>query len=390
MNTNQILRTLLVSACLCASAHAAKPLKVYILAGQSNMQGSAHMKTFAAMADDPQGAPLLGAITDKNGNPLVCENAWITYSTNRRGADVVLQGKFKVGYGFDEDRIGPEYGFGITLDKALEEPILIIKTAWGGKSLAVDFRPPSAGPYQPSPQEQERGNIPDPEKVGHYYREMLRFVKATLQDAGSIRKVVPGYTDAQGYELAGFAWFQGWNDMCNRHHIAQYTDNMIHFIRDVRKDLDAPKLPFVVGVLGVYGTDPDARKFDKGLPVTAFRKTQFAAVAQYDQRVEPRYQGHVTAVDSGPFYDLELSDIYWKRRLVGNWKQRLRKGEMTAAQFKEECARYGFGDGELTAAEQRNWDRRSSNAEYHYLGSGRTFVQIGKAFAGAMLEMETP
>jgi hypothetical protein len=388
MNTNRILKTLLVTACLCAGAQAAKPLKVYILAGQSNMQGSAHMKTFAAMADDPESKPLLREITDQNGNPVVCGNAWITYSTNRRGADVVLQGKVKVGYGFDEERIGPEYGFGIALDNALEEPVLIIKTAWGGKSLAVDFRPPGAGPYQPSAQEKERGNIPDPGQVGHYYREMMRFVRATLKDAGSIGKIVPGYTDAQGYELAGFAWFQGWNDMCNRHHIAQYTDNMIHFIRDVRKDLDAPQLPFVVGVLGVYGTDPDARKFDKGLPVTAFRKTQFSAVVQYDQRVEPRYRGHVTAVDSGPFYDLELSDIYWKRRLVGGWKQRLRKGEMTAAQFREECARYGFGDGELTAAEQRSWDRRSSNAEYHYLGSGRTFVQIGQAFAKALLEMK--
>jgi alpha-galactosidase len=33
------------------------------------------------------------------------------------------------------------------MDAALAEPVLIIKAAWGGKSLHTDFRPPSAGPY---------------------------------------------------------------------------------------------------------------------------------------------------------------------------------------------------------------------------------------------------
>ena len=94
------------------------------------------------------------------------------------------------------------------------------------------------------------------------------------------------------------------------------------------------------------------------------------------------------AVDSGPYYELELSDIYWKRRLTGDWKQRVKQGEMTPEKFKEECARYGFGDGELTEKEQSTWDRCASNAEYHYLGSGKTFVRFGKALAEAMLEME--
>ncbi len=67
--------------------------------------------------------------------------------------------------------------------------------------------------------------------------------------------------------------FRDGNDMCNRHHISQYTDNMIHFIVDVRRDFESPNLPFIVGVLGVYGTDPDSRRFDKGLPVTTFSKS---------------------------------------------------------------------------------------------------------------------
>ena len=365
-----------------------KPLKVYILAGQSNMQGSAHKSTFAAMGDDPKTANLLSKVLDQNGDPIVCDNSWITCLTKRGDADTVLNGKVKVGYGFDDERIGPEYAFGLFMDKALDEPILIIKTAWGGKSLAVDFRPPGAGPYKPSVTEKQQGNVPEKEKVGHYYREMIRYVQAILKDSESIRKIVPNYNEKQGYELAGFVWFQGWNDMCNRHHIEQYTENMIHFIRDVRSELDTPTMPFIVGILGVYGTDPDSRKFDKGLPVSAFRKTQFAAVEQYDGKVEAPYRGNVIAVDSGPFYELELSDIYWKRRLTNDWKRRVKQGEMTPVEAREERVRYGFSDDELTAQEQRTWDRCASNAEYHYLGSGKTFIRFGQALADAMLAIE--
>lgn len=367
---------------------AKKPLKVYILAGQSNMQGSAHKSTFAAMGDDPMTAKLLSEILDKNGDPVVCNKAWISYLTKGSEGDTTLHGKVGVGYGFDNERIGPEYAFGLYMDKALKEPILIIKTAWGGKSLAVDFRPPSAGPYEPSLKEKERGSVPDSEKVGLYYREMIRHIQTTLKDAESIKEIVPGYTAKQGYELSGFIWFHGWNDMCNRHHLEQYTENMIHFISDVRKEFDRPTLPFIVGILGVYGTDPDSRKFDKTLPVTDFRKTQFAAVEQYDQKVEARYRGNVIGVDSGPFYELELSDIYWKQRLTNSWKHRVKQGEMTPEDMSKEGAIYGFTDDGLTEKEQSTWDRCASNAEYHYLGSGETFIRFGQALAEAILEMD--
>ncbi|MEN8771959.1 MAG: sialate O-acetylesterase [Akkermansiaceae bacterium] len=366
----------------------AKPLKVYILAGQSNMQGSAHKKTFAAVGDDPKTAPLLREILDAKGEPIESQNAWVACRTNRRGEVSTLLGKVKVGYGFDDERIGPEYGFGLFMDWSMEEPVLIIKTAWGGKSLAVDFRPPGAGPYQPSEREKQNGKEFSEEEVGHYYREMIAFVKETLDDEVSIKKVVPEYEKKDGYELSGFVWFQGWNDMCNRHHIAQYTENMIHFIADVRREFESPQLPFIVGVLGVYGTDPDSRRFDKGLPVTAFRKTQFEAVKQYDSKVDSKLRGNVIAVDSGPYYELALSDIYWKRRMTGEWKRRLKKGEMTREDYERECAKFAFGDGEITAEEQAAWDRCASNAEYHYLGSGKTFIRFGKVLAEAMLEIE--
>ncbi len=389
VSIKRIVMAAVLSVLLSSTLVAAKkPLKVYILAGQSNMQGSAHKSTFVAMGDDPMTASLLREILDKNGDPVVCDKAWITYLTQGHEGDTTMHGKVGVGYGFDKERIGPEFAFGLFMDKALDEPILIIKTAWGGKSLAVDFRPPSAGPYEPSLAERERGNIPDKDKVGHYYREMMQYIQETLKDAESIRKIVPKYNARQGYELSGFVWFQGWNDMCNRHHIEQYTENMINFISDVRKELHAPTLPFIVGILGVYGTDPDNRMFDKSLPVSDFRKVQFAAVEQFDMKVAAQYRGNVKAVDSGPYYELGLSDIYWKRRLTNEWERKVKEGKMTPDQAMKERERYGFTDGGLTAEEQFIWDRCASNAEYHYLGSGKTFVRFGKALAEAMIEME--
>jgi hypothetical protein len=109
---------------------------------------------------------------------------------------------------------------------------------------------------------------------------------------------------------------------------------------------------------------------------------------EYDVKVAPEYRGKLIAVDSGPFYELALSEIYWKRRMTGEWKRRLKNEEMTQEEYLKECAKFEFGDGEITAEEKRTWDRSSSNAEYHYLGSGKTFVRFGKALAEAMLDLE--
>jgi hypothetical protein len=124
------------------------------------------------------------------------------------------------------------------------------------------------------------------------------------------------------------------------------------------------------------------------MPVSDFCKAQFTVVEQYDQKVEAQYRGNVIAVDSGPYYELALSDIYWKHRLTNEWKWRIKQGGMTRSEARKERERIGFGAGGLTKKEQRIWNRGASNVEYHYLGSGKPFVRLGKAFAEAMLKME--
>jgi len=203
-----------------ASQAAAKPLKLFILAGQSNMQGHVNVSTFDSMADDPKTAPILKEMRDANGKPRVCDKVWIS-SIGCTGDDTTEQkGQVTAGFGASTDEIGPEFTFGIYMEKLLGEPILIIKTSWGGKSLHTDFRPPSAGPYVWSDYElkqcKNRGDDLEKDKAdkvkatGVYYRLMIEHVRKVL---ANINRVVPGYNPTQGYELAGFVWFQGFNDL---------------------------------------------------------------------------------------------------------------------------------------------------------------------------------
>jgi hypothetical protein len=113
-------------------------------------------------------------------------------------------GPLTVGYGARAELIGPELGFGTVVGNALEEPVLLIKCAWGGKSLAVDFRPPSAGPVPYSLGEKTDAALKDdPMIVGKYYRETLSLTKAAL---ANIKELVPGAADrplcARGVRLA--------------------------------------------------------------------------------------------------------------------------------------------------------------------------------------------
>ena len=84
------------------------------------------------------------------------------------------------------------------------------------------------------------------EGFGHYYRLMMTSVDETL---GKLETYAPKHK-SKGYEIAGFVWFQGFNDKFSDHSTSTYQENMAHFIRDVRKDLKLPKLPFVIGAMG--------------------------------------------------------------------------------------------------------------------------------------------
>jgi len=102
--------------------------------------------------------------------------------------------------------IGPELGFGHVLGTFHDEQVLLIKTAQGNRSLGFDFRPPSSGRTDP-----------DNKFESVEYKLMVEGVRKTLDN---IDKVVPGYK-GQGYEIAGFVWFQGHKDSYTEESIAE-------------------------------------------------------------------------------------------------------------------------------------------------------------------------
>jgi alpha-galactosidase len=331
------IAAILTLALLAASGAHAKPLKVFILAGQSNMEGPASVTTFDFIGDDPATAPMLKMMRGPDGKPTVCKDASISYLTGANDKNFSLQGKLTAGYGSmwgldptkPGDRIGPEFTFGLTMDAALDEPILIIKAAWGGKSLHTDFRSPGSGPYQLSsfqlenypkqdghgiPKDFEEWKVEKARTTGHYYRLMMGHVKKVLADP---KQVVADYDPAQGYELAGFVWLQGFNDMVDSHVYPKqnqpdrfdlYSELLAQFIRDVRKDLSSPKLPFVIGVMGVGGLK------DQSADTLTFRRAMAAPAAM------PEFQGNVMAVETAPFWSDELGVIDAKRAQISQMR----------------------------------------------------------------------
>jgi alpha-galactosidase len=165
---------------------------------------------------------------------------------------------------------------------------------------------------------------------------MLDEINSTL---GNLKTLFPDYA-GQGYEIAGFVWFQGWNDMINAEYTAAYTTNLTHFIRDVRKDLKVPKLPFVIGQMGVDGVNPGdgGKKF----------KLAQAAVLEVAE-----FKGNVALVKTDVYWDTEAAAVFKK-----DWRKHIEE-----------------------------WNKVGSDYPYHYLGSARTMCQIGRAFAKAVLEL---
>lgn len=380
----------------------AKPLKVYILAGQSNMEGHAKVSTFPYIAKDPKTAAIYKEMVDSDGKPVVSKDVYISYLTNTGGwgntKPVEKNGPLKADFGAQKNgpKIGPEYTFGIYMNKLTKEPILLIKTAWGGKSLHTDFRSPSAGPFKFNEAhlkrlQRERKNLEkekaEKEKAtGKYYKLMIDHVKKVLKEP---KKYHPAYNEKDGYEIAGFVWFQGWNDMVdasiypNRNKkdcYSDYTELLATFIRDVRNELNAPEMPFVIGVLGVEGPTKDFKKEQlRYKHIHENFRDAMAAPAETDE-----FKGNVAAVYTEKFWDKELDKIDLKWR---NKQQELKKNKSMSQEERkkafDEFISKSFTDREIDLIKNAR-----SNHGFHYFGSAKILGQIGKAFAEAMNKME--
>lgn len=383
-----------------AAPSGAKPLKVFILAGQSNMQGHAKITTFEHIGMDPATKPMLAEMLGPDGKPKECERVWISSIGCSKGDTTEQTGKLTAGFGASAEKIGPEFTFGIYTEKSTDAPILLIKTAWGGKSLNTDFRPPGAGPYVFNETQlagfRKQGKdlaVIQAEKekaTGVYYRMMVEHVKKVL---GDIKRVVPEYEAAQGYELAGFVWFQGWNDLVDgstypNRAIAggydSYSSNFAHLIRDVRRELNAPNLPFVIGVLGVGGPTSEYGPGEQRYKSTHqnFRDAMAAPATM------PEFKGNVAAVLTEKYWDPELGAARAKDNSIRQQAKKLAaSAKLKPAEANADLEKMRM-EG-LTDRERLILEKGISNQEFHYLGSAKILGGIGKGLAEAMVELGT-
>ena len=378
---------------------AGEPLKIFILAGQSNMVGHARAHTIATLyaSDKPRDQELLGLVMKKasglsldtleeqldRGRKLDAltggisndkikalsegpeKKALETKVKKLKGAHEAYKqrvaaactvskrvyissiadgnrrsGKLGIGYGGSIDKIGPEYGFGLSVASRIDGPVLLIKTSWGGKSLHYNFRPPSAGPYALSEKEKSSDKADEIKKnAGLNYRMMHEAIHKVLDDLGSHH---PAYESDAGYEIAGFVWFQGFNDQFSPAFRDNYKDNMIAFIEDVRAEYEVPQMPFVIGVLGT------------GVTAEKVAENQVSVAQREAARQLGTKQG-VASVESYKEYSLYSNKVFQT-----GWPEH----------FHE-------------------WDTVGSDRPYHYLGSGAFFVRLGVAFADSMVHLMT-
>jgi hypothetical protein len=329
-----------------AEVKSSKKMKVFILAGQSNMEGKAKMELLNYQINAPETKEFFKHL-HKDGKYIERDDVWINFLDRR--------GKLTAGFG-SPNCIGPELEFGHVVGDRLEDQVLLIKTAWGGRSLGRDFRSPSAG--LPSDQylqqkldesnkrirqQNEKMNKKSPEMTldeikssyGKSYREMLAEIQTVLKD---LPARFPDYK-GQGYEIAGFVWFQGWNDLFDAEFTDNYAKNMAHFIRDVRKDLEHPNLPFVIGQMGQDGAEATGA-------IVKIKEAQ----ASIENVAE--FKGNVKVVKTDIFWDKKAAE------LVKHWRENI-----------------------------DDWKKVGSDFGYHYLGSAITYTKIGRAMGEAILEL---
>ena len=249
-----------------------KKVKVFIIMGQSNTleMGKVKGDKEGSLTYAVQNEKLYPFMVDDEGKWTVrkdVRNVHTQGSGGPKGRGGVRRNDWLT---VSAGKIGIETGIGHQLGNALEEPVLILKSSIGNRSLGWDLLPPGSPSYEfelevrdrknkttekktfvyagygQSPDKWEKGTEPKPIgwKAGVQYDGDIARAKDVLNDLG---KYYPG---AKGYEVAGFLWWQGDKDRYNAGHAAMYEKNLNNLIASLRKDFDAPKAKFVCATLG--------------------------------------------------------------------------------------------------------------------------------------------
>ncbi len=210
----------------------------------------------------------------------------------------VGQGPLKVG--IQGNTIGPELGFGWVMGDFHDEPVLLIKSSIGNRSLGWDILPPGSERYTlegqvyagyKDPQSSwPEGSEPQPGSwyAGKQYDEYTKAVHDVLNNFDTLFPQFKG----RGYEIAGFVWWQGHKDTGSPAHIARYEQNLVRLIKAWREEFKAPNAPWAIGTgCGSPGTEGAA---------LAVAEAQLAVSGESGKY--PEFKGNVKTVNTAPFW----------------------------------------------------------------------------------------
>jgi len=248
-------------------ADMSKPVKVFIIMGQSNTL------EMGKVAGDTEGS-LEYAVKNEELYPFMIddEGNWTTRGDVRNvhvmgsggpGRTSVKRNDWLTVSG---GRIGIETGIGHQLGNALDEPVLILKSSIGNRSLGWDLLPPGSESYEydltdkrtgetktyvyaghgQSPDKWEKGTEPQP--IG--WTAGIQYVGDVARAKEVLKNLDQYYPGATEYEVVGFLWWQGDKDRYNESHAAMYEKNLNALIAALRKDFNAPNAKFVCATLG--------------------------------------------------------------------------------------------------------------------------------------------
>ena len=146
---------------------------------------------------------------------------------------------------------GPELVLGHALGKAGYSATSLIKVAVGGTTLYVDWRSPLSGGT-----------------VGPLYTQLRSRIQSLKADPASVNPLCK----TQSCRWSAFVWFQGENDSFNKANGESYEQNLKNLIADVRNDVGSPTLPVVIVQTGRW-----AQSLTYGKNVAAAQKSVVSA-----------------------------------------------------------------------------------------------------------------
>jgi len=279
-----------------------KPVKVFILMGQSNMVGMGEIGpettkgTLAYLTKKEGKYPWL---IDDGGNWTVRKDVYYYDARTKKGSPLSPTSN-------NGKTIGPELGFGYVMGHVLDEPVLVLKSCIGNRSLGWDLLPPGSerftfegrtyAGYKDTPDSWIEGQ---PKKevnwyAGKQYDTDTADAKEVLKN---LAKCYPDYK-GQGYEVTGFVFWQGHKDQ-NPAHASRYEQNLVRFIKSLRKDFDAPNAPFVLATIAFGGW----KLAGPGLTVANAQLAVSGEKGKY-----PEFAGNVKAVEARDFWrEVEVS-----------------------------------------------------------------------------------